>query len=54
MVDYFKQKFSQVSSPPLDSEKEKESFSYDTFLGSIPDITKKNEELIFQINSPIL
>ena len=33
LAEHFKQKFSQVSSPPLDSDKESASFSLDTYLG---------------------
>ncbi len=52
LADHFKQKFSQVSSPPLDSEKERESFSLTTYLG---DKTASPERRhLYEIDSPVL
>lgn len=50
LADHFKQKFSQVSSPPLDSDKEAESFSLISYLGN-----RQDESFpVLEIQSPIL
>ncbi len=51
LAEHFKQKFSQVSSPPLDSGKERSSFNLEMFLG---DKTKKQDRKLLKINSPVL
>lgn len=49
---YFHQLFAQVSSPPIDSIKERDSFSLQTYLGSNLSAGVKPKQL--SLNSPIL
>ena len=54
LAEHFKQKFSQVSSPPLDSDKESASFSLDTYLLVKQPLLNKSDYKIFKTASPIL
>lgn len=51
LASHFRQKFAQVSSPSLDSDKERPAFSLEMFLG---DKTKKQDRKLLKINSPLL
>jgi hypothetical protein len=52
LADHFKQKFSQVSSPPIDPEKELESFTLEVFLGDKTANPKMRH--LWEVESPIL
>jgi len=56
VATYFKQQFAQVTNPPIDSLREKEFMTLNTYLGSCKDILKKKENSVkfIRIDSPIL
>jgi glutamate synthase domain-containing protein 2/glutamate synthase domain-containing protein 3/NADPH-dependent glutamate synthase beta subunit-like oxidoreductase/glutamate synthase domain-containing protein 1 len=51
LAEHFKQKFSQVSSPPLDSDKESSSFSLTSYLGNRENGSRST---LLKVDSPIL